>query len=157
MPPHRLPPPPCRLTKYPALAVQFLAGWSTRACLKIAFHQMCVTICGGFGPNERDAVGCVDQMKAKSPAKWGVHMAEMNFQTRSRDIEFIYCKNTPFCGSSNPISFFLLLCFFFLGNKRLYKRINQHDHTSCHNHCRNRLCKDLNQASIGQGIGTAEV
>ena len=29
-------------------------------------------------------VGYVDRMRAKSPAKWGVHMAGMNFQTRSK-------------------------------------------------------------------------
>ena len=90
MPPHRLPPPPCRLTKYPALAVQFLTGWNTRACLKIAFRQMCVTICGRFGPNEGGVVGYVDRMRAKSPAKWGVHMARMNFQTRSRLFNLIF-------------------------------------------------------------------
>ena len=55
----------------------------TRACLKIAFRQMCVTICGRFDPNEGGVVGYVDRMRAKSPAKWGVHMVGMNFQTRS--------------------------------------------------------------------------
>ena len=29
-------------------------------------------------------MGYVDRMRAKSPAKWGVHLAGMNFQTRSR-------------------------------------------------------------------------
>ena len=31
-----------------------------RACLKIAFRQMCVTICGRFSPNEGGVVGYVD-------------------------------------------------------------------------------------------------
>ncbi len=64
----------------------------TRACLKIAFRQMCVTICGRFGPNEGGVVGYVDRMRAKSPAKWGVHMVGMNFQTRSR-IEVLRAAN----------------------------------------------------------------
>jgi hypothetical protein len=29
-------------------------------------------------------VGCVDRMRAKYTAKWGVYLAGMNFQTRSR-------------------------------------------------------------------------
>ena len=61
----------------------------TRACLKIAFRQMCVTICGRFGSNEGGVVGYVDRMRAKSPAKWGVYLAGMNFQTRSSIIQFI--------------------------------------------------------------------
>nr|WP_308627532.1 DUF6783 domain-containing protein [uncultured Eisenbergiella sp.] len=31
-----------------------------RACLKIAFRQLCVTICGRFAPNEGIVVGYVD-------------------------------------------------------------------------------------------------
>ena len=30
-----------------------------RACLKIAFRQMCVPLCGRFGPNERGVAGYV--------------------------------------------------------------------------------------------------
>ncbi len=45
---------------------------------------MCVTICGRFDPNEGGVVGYVDRMRAKSPAKWGVYLAGMNFQTCSR-------------------------------------------------------------------------
>ncbi|MFQ9037650.1 MULTISPECIES: DUF6783 domain-containing protein [Hungatella] len=56
----------------------------TRACLKIAFCQMCVTFCGRFVPNERGVVGYVKRIRGKSPAKWGVQMAGMNFQTRSK-------------------------------------------------------------------------
>ncbi len=57
---------------------------STRVCLQIAFRQMCVTICGRFDPNEGGVVGYVDRMRAKYTAKWGVHLAGMNYQTRSR-------------------------------------------------------------------------
>ncbi|WP_432764660.1 DUF6783 domain-containing protein [Hungatella effluvii] len=45
---------------------------------------MCVTLCGRFAPNEGSVVGYVDRMRGKSPTKWGVQMAGMNFQTRSR-------------------------------------------------------------------------
>ena len=45
---------------------------------------MCVTICGRLDPNEGGVVGYVDRMRAKYTAKWGVYLAGMNFQTRSR-------------------------------------------------------------------------
>ena len=45
---------------------------------------MCVTFCGRFVPNERGVVGYVKRIRGKSPAKWGVQMAGMNFQTRSK-------------------------------------------------------------------------
>ncbi len=56
----------------------------SRACLKNAFCQMCVTICGRFDPNEGGVAGYVDRMRAKYTAKWGVQLAGMIFQTRSR-------------------------------------------------------------------------
>ena len=56
---------------------------STRVCLKIAFRQMRVTVCGRFGSNEGGAAGYVDGMRAKYTAKWGVYLAGMNFQTCS--------------------------------------------------------------------------
>ena len=37
----------------------------SRACLKIAFRQMCVTICGRFDPNEGGVVGYVDRLILK--------------------------------------------------------------------------------------------
>jgi len=52
----------------------------TRVCLKIAFRQMCVTVCGKLGTNEGGVVGYVDRMRAKFPAKWGAQMTGMNFQ-----------------------------------------------------------------------------
>ncbi len=52
--------------------------------MKIAFRQMCVTLCGSFGPNERGVVGCVKRIWSKYTAKWGVQMVGMNFQTRSK-------------------------------------------------------------------------
>ena len=61
----------------------------TRACLKIAFWQLCVTICGRLDPNEGGEVGYVDRMRAKYTANVGTRlprqMAGMNFQTRSKN------------------------------------------------------------------------
>ena len=50
-------------------------------CLKIAFRQLCVPLCGRFGPDEGGVAGYVDRIGTKYAAKWGVHMVEMNFQT----------------------------------------------------------------------------
>ena len=58
----------------------------TRACLKKAFCKMCVTICGRFCPDEGVVAVYDNRIRAKSPAKWGVQIAGMLFQTRSRII-----------------------------------------------------------------------
>ena len=55
-----------------------------RACLKKAFCKMCVTICGRFYPDEGVVAGYNNRIRAKYTAKWGVQIAEMIFQTRSR-------------------------------------------------------------------------
>ena len=55
-----------------------------RACLKKAFCKMCVTICGRFCPDEGAVAGYGNRIRAKYTAKWGVQIAEMIFQTRSR-------------------------------------------------------------------------
>ena len=60
-----------------------LEDQSPRECLKNAFLEMYVTICGKFVPNEGGVAGCVDRMRAKYTAKWGVQLAGMIFQTRS--------------------------------------------------------------------------
>ena len=52
--------------------------------MKIAFRQLCVPLCGRFGPDEGGVAGYVDRIGTKYAAKWGVQMAGMNFQTRSR-------------------------------------------------------------------------
>ena len=39
-----------------------------RACLKITFRQMCVTVCRKLEPNEGGVEGGVDRMRAKFPA-----------------------------------------------------------------------------------------
>ena len=56
----------------------------TRACLKKAFCKMCVTICGRFCPDEGVVAGYDNRIRVKSPAKWGVQIAGMIFQTGSR-------------------------------------------------------------------------
>ncbi len=54
-----------------------------RACLKKAFCKMCVTICGRFRSDEGAVAGYGNRIRVKSPAKWGVQIAGMIFQTRS--------------------------------------------------------------------------
>ncbi|WP_442973308.1 DUF6783 domain-containing protein [Ruminococcus sp. 1001136sp1] len=55
----------------------------SRACLKKAFCKMCVTICGRFRPDEGAVAGYGNRIRVKSPAKWGVQIAGMIFQTGS--------------------------------------------------------------------------
>ena len=55
-----------------------------RVCLKIAFRQLCVPLCGRFGPDEGGVAGYVDRIGTKYAAKWGAQMAGMNFQTDPR-------------------------------------------------------------------------
>ncbi|WP_334303977.1 DUF6783 domain-containing protein [Blautia wexlerae] len=45
---------------------------------------MCVTICGIFCPDEGAVAGYGNCIRVKYPAKWGVQIAGMIFQTRSR-------------------------------------------------------------------------
>ena len=61
-------------------AVCFLPA---RACLKNALRKMCVTICGRFCSDEGVVAGYDNRIRTKSPAKWGVQIAGMIFQTRS--------------------------------------------------------------------------
>ena len=65
----------------------------TRACLKKAFRELRVPVCGRFYPNEGGVAGYGNRMRVKSPAKWGLQIAEMVFQTRSslQNINIVYC------------------------------------------------------------------
>ena len=54
-----------------------------RACLKKAFRELRVPVCGRFYPNEGGVAGYGNRMRAKYTAKWGLQIAEMIFQTRS--------------------------------------------------------------------------
>ena len=56
---------------------------------------MCVTICGRFCPDEGAVAGYGNRIRAKSPAKWGVQIAGMIFQTRSRVCLKYYSRNLP--------------------------------------------------------------
>ena len=47
---------------------------------------MCVTICGRFRSDEGAVAGYGNRIPVKSPAKWGVQIAGMIFQTRSNTI-----------------------------------------------------------------------
>ena len=64
--------------------------WYTRVCLKIAFREMCVPVCGRFVSNEGGVAGYVDRMRGKYTAKWGVQITGMNFQTHSGILSY-YC------------------------------------------------------------------
>ncbi|MFQ7022451.1 MAG: DUF6783 domain-containing protein [Blautia faecis] len=44
---------------------------------------MCVTICGRFRSDEGAVAGYGNRIRVKSPAKWGMQIAGMIFQTRS--------------------------------------------------------------------------
>ena len=56
---------------------------NTRACLKKAFRELRVSVCGRFYPNEGGVAGYGNRMRVKYTAKWGLQIAEMIFQTRS--------------------------------------------------------------------------
>ena len=45
---------------------------------------MCVTVCGKFVPDEGVVAGYDNRIRDKFPAKWGVQIAGMIFQTGSR-------------------------------------------------------------------------
>ena len=47
---------------------------------------MCVTICGRFRSDEGAVAGYGNRIRVKSPAKWGVQIAGMIFQTGSRPV-----------------------------------------------------------------------
>ena len=55
-----------------------------RACLKKAFRELRVSVWGRFYPNEGGVAGYGNRMRVKYTAKWGLQIAEMIFQTRSR-------------------------------------------------------------------------
>ena len=57
---------------------------TARACLKKAFREMRVPVCGRFYPNEGGVAGYGNRMRVKYTAKWGLQISEMIFQTRSK-------------------------------------------------------------------------
>ncbi|MEE1416935.1 MAG: DUF6783 domain-containing protein [Lachnospiraceae bacterium] len=52
--------------------------------MKKAFRELRVPVCGRFYPNEGSVTGYGNRMRVKYTAKWGLQIAEMIFQTRSR-------------------------------------------------------------------------
>ena len=71
-----------------------------RACLKKAFCKMCVTICGRFRPDEGAVAGYGNRIRVKYTAKWGMQIAGMIFQTRSKPIDVLTASKRilPFPG-----------------------------------------------------------
>ena len=57
-----------------------------RACLKKAFRELRVPICGRFYPNKGGVAGYGNRMRVKYTAKWGLQIAEMIFQTHSSSL-----------------------------------------------------------------------
>ena len=57
--------------------------FNLRACLKKAFRELRVQVCGRFYPNKGGVAGYGNRMRVKYTAKWGLQIAEMIFQTRS--------------------------------------------------------------------------
>ena len=61
----------------------FIFQTRSRACLKKAFRELRVSVCGRFYPNEGGVAGYGNRMRVKYTANWGLQIAEMIFQTRS--------------------------------------------------------------------------
>ena len=51
-----------------------------------AFRELRVPVCGRFYPNEGGVAGYGNRMRVKYTAKWGLQIAEMIFQTCSRQM-----------------------------------------------------------------------
>ena len=88
---------------------------SARACLQKAFHNMCVTICGRFHPDKGAVAGCGNRIRVKFPAKWGVHIAGMIFQTRSKHTKRNLRRNKY---SSDEVPFFTIILLLFPQSQR---------------------------------------
>ena len=68
---------------------------------------MYVTICGRFCLNEGGAAGCVNRMKAKYHAKWGVQIAGMIFRVLgiTPNTKFVYSlSGGTFCPHSGNVA-----------------------------------------------------
>ena len=61
---------------------------------------MCVTICGRFRPDEGAVAGYGNRIRVKYTAKWGMQIAGMIFQTRSKPIDVLTASKSilPFPG-----------------------------------------------------------
>ena len=79
----------------PFLFSHFFQQIFSRACLKKAFRELRVPICGRFYPNEGGVAGYGNRMRVKYTANWGLQIAEMIFQTRSSPLTIF-----PICSIS---------------------------------------------------------
>ena len=76
----------------------------SRACLKKAFRELRVPVCGRFYPNKGGVAGYGNRMRVKYTAKWGLQIAEMIFQTRSSDFLFVtVLLKLPVCTHLPPV------------------------------------------------------
>ena len=66
-----------------------------RAYLKKAFCKMCVTVCGRFRSDKGAVAGYGNRIRAKYTAKWGVQIAGMIFQTRSKRPPVVTDEDAP--------------------------------------------------------------
>ena len=64
-------------------------------CLKNALRKMCVTICGRFCSDEGVVVDYDNRIRTKYTAKWGVQIAGMIFQTRSKRPPVVTDEDAP--------------------------------------------------------------
>ena len=62
--------------------------------MESAFCQMRGTVCGKFAPDKGIVTGCENRIYDKDPAKWGVQIAGMIFQTRSSTLFRISAKGS---------------------------------------------------------------
>ena len=73
---------------------------------------MCVTICGKFCPDEGVVAGYDNRIRVKYTAKWGVQIAGMIFQTRSRSaqeiLNLIFLRFPVLTFGKNMISYQLI-------------------------------------------------
>jgi len=76
------------------VCVIFIFQTRSRACLKKAFRELRVLVCGRFYPNEGVVAGYGNRMRVKYTAKWGLQIAEMIFKTRSKSATAIYLNFT---------------------------------------------------------------
>ena len=76
---------------------------------------MCVTICGRFHPDEGAAAGYGNRIRVKYTAKWGVQIAGMIFQTRSRTQERTYYDFLQQTSKIHPEKF----CYFIAHEARI--------------------------------------
>ena len=85
----------------------FILLCKPRACLKKAFRELRVPVCGRFYPNEGGVAGYGNRMRVKYTAKWGLQIAEMIFQTRSRIYTMITAEinHIPYFSIIHPAAY----------------------------------------------------